>query len=280
MDLARGGILDTCMAEADSLEFPAHMWDKIGFYVYRLVDPRDGMTFYVGKGYGNRVFQHARGVSLDDENLPETSQKLGLIHSILADGQRVRYVVHRHSLTEGEAFHVEAALIDAYEGLTNLQLGHGTDEHGPMSVAEIVQLHGLPDFPNPLQHKLVLIKIPKLPRGNRYDDIFRLVRYCWRISKARAEAADYVIAIHLGRTVGAFIAEQWLPATAENFKEDIDGTDYKGIPYADGSEAHRLGFHGRRAPPEIWDLYVGTHGKRIGYEKFLKAQNPIGYVSP
>ena len=31
---------------------------KIGFYVYRLVDPRNGQTFYVGQGKGNCVFQH------------------------------------------------------------------------------------------------------------------------------------------------------------------------------------------------------------------------------
>jgi hypothetical protein len=34
--------------------------EKIGLYVYRLIDPRNGHTFYVGKGKGNRVFQHCR----------------------------------------------------------------------------------------------------------------------------------------------------------------------------------------------------------------------------
>jgi len=32
------------------------------YYVYRLVDPRTLHTFYVGKGCGDRVFQHAKGV--------------------------------------------------------------------------------------------------------------------------------------------------------------------------------------------------------------------------
>lgn len=27
-------------------------------YVYKLIDPRDGKVFYVGKGKGNRVFSH------------------------------------------------------------------------------------------------------------------------------------------------------------------------------------------------------------------------------
>ena len=32
--------------------------EKIGYYVYRLIDPRNGETFYVGKGKNNRVFDH------------------------------------------------------------------------------------------------------------------------------------------------------------------------------------------------------------------------------
>jgi len=35
--------------------------EKLKTYVYRLVDPRDGETFYVGKGKGNRVFAHIHG---------------------------------------------------------------------------------------------------------------------------------------------------------------------------------------------------------------------------
>ena len=32
--------------------------EKIGFYVYLLVDPRNRVVFYVGKGTGNRCFAH------------------------------------------------------------------------------------------------------------------------------------------------------------------------------------------------------------------------------
>lgn len=40
-------------------EFSQETINKIGYYVYRLIDPRNGQTFYVGKG--NRVFQHVLG---------------------------------------------------------------------------------------------------------------------------------------------------------------------------------------------------------------------------
>jgi len=33
---------------------------KLKTHVYRLVDPRNGETFYIGKGRGDRVFAHVR----------------------------------------------------------------------------------------------------------------------------------------------------------------------------------------------------------------------------
>ncbi len=44
--------------ESDS--FPAGVAEKLKTYVYRLIDPRNGETFYVGKGQGDRVFAHIR----------------------------------------------------------------------------------------------------------------------------------------------------------------------------------------------------------------------------
>ncbi len=40
--------------------FPPEVVTRLGTYVYRLLDPRNGETFYVGKGKGNRVFAHIR----------------------------------------------------------------------------------------------------------------------------------------------------------------------------------------------------------------------------
>lgn len=37
-------------------KFPPGVTEMLNFYVYRLIDPRNGQTFYVGKGRGNRVF--------------------------------------------------------------------------------------------------------------------------------------------------------------------------------------------------------------------------------
>ena len=48
------------MRTRDLDSFPADVARRLKTYVYRLIDPRNGETFYVGKGQGNRVFAHIR----------------------------------------------------------------------------------------------------------------------------------------------------------------------------------------------------------------------------
>ena len=38
--------------------FSEKVKQKLGYYVYALVDPRDNKIFYIGKGINNRIFQH------------------------------------------------------------------------------------------------------------------------------------------------------------------------------------------------------------------------------
>jgi len=88
--------------------------EHLKWYIYRLIDPRNGDTFYVGKGQGNRVFEHARGQDVveRDELL---SAKLERIRRIRAAGLEVGHVIHRYGLsTSALAYEVEAAVIDAY----------------------------------------------------------------------------------------------------------------------------------------------------------------------
>lgn len=39
-------------------KFSEEVAKELKYYVYRLIDPRNGQTFYVGKGKNNRVFAH------------------------------------------------------------------------------------------------------------------------------------------------------------------------------------------------------------------------------
>lgn len=92
---------------ATAESFSSFVQEQIGWYVYVLRDPRDGRVFYVGKGTGNRVFQHAQdAATLHDSAKP----KLGRIRAIHAAGlQVVTELVRHHIPTEKTAYLVEAS---------------------------------------------------------------------------------------------------------------------------------------------------------------------------
>ncbi|MBI3372638.1 MAG: hypothetical protein HY017_12915 [Betaproteobacteria bacterium] len=123
------------MREPEIEAFPAGVASKLKTYVYRLIDPRNGEAFYVGKGQGNRVFSHIRA----EQNLEgdEIDNKLVRIRQKRLAGFEVAHVVHRHGMDEGTAFEVEAALIDAYPGLTNIVGGTDGNDYGVMHAKEL-----------------------------------------------------------------------------------------------------------------------------------------------
>ena len=84
--------------------FSTDVISKIDNYVYRLIDPRDFQTFYVGRGVGNRAFQHAKDELKhfeDDED--ELTTKLKQIREIRLSGKEVICVIHRFGLTREQA---------------------------------------------------------------------------------------------------------------------------------------------------------------------------------
>lgn len=232
--------------------FTSEVSEELQAYVYRLVDPRDKETFYVGKGRGNRVFQHAIEANFtihDDQDI--LHPKLERIQDIINSRLKVECIIHRHGLTDEVAFEVESALIDAYPALKNAVRGHHASSRGLSTINEIQYRYNLPTIELSSDHKIVLIKINKIKGGRDEKDIYRLVHYCWKINKTRAERADYILAIDRGVIIGAFVANEWLKATPQNFD------------FSDGTETHRWGFKGIVAPSDIVTQYVGTHGKRV-----------------
>lgn len=234
--------------------FSPEVIEKLKTYVYRLIDPRNGETFYIGKGKGNRVFAHIRAeIDTGDPN-----DKLKRIHEIRAAGFDVAHVIHRHGLDDKTAFEVEAALIDAYPGLTNAVNGSGSNEFGAMHAQEIVNKYQAE--PADFKHRAIIINVN---RSVTESSLYEATRYAWKISHKKASRAEIVCAVRFGIIVGVFVAEKWLPATPEHFP----GRE----PVAD-----RYGFIGAEASDTIRKMYIG---KRLP-DEFRKqgAANPIKYT--
>ncbi|MFC1511705.1 hypothetical protein ACFL5H_00735 [Candidatus Latescibacterota bacterium] len=249
------------MTTSETTAFPSEVISKLKTYVYRLIDPRTGETFYVGKGKGNRVFQHIRAEQIfEDDNNEENiiDNKIKKIREIRNAGFEVAHVIHRHGMDDKTAFEVEAALIDAYPGLTNKVGGMGSNEYGAMHAKEIINKYCAE--PAVFMHKVLLINVN---RSATETSLYEATRHAWKISKLKAKKADVILAVQQGLIIGAFIADDWLEATAENFP---------GLEDAPG----RFGFVGRPAPDEIQDLYIR---KRLPDEYRKRgAANPIKYT--
>jgi hypothetical protein len=91
------------MKETKVNHFSAIIAEQLGCYVYRLIDPRNGMTFYVGRGRGNRVFAHAAGNNIPSDNEDAEDLKLRTIWAINTAGLHVDHLIHRHGLDEKSA---------------------------------------------------------------------------------------------------------------------------------------------------------------------------------
>jgi uncharacterized protein len=239
--------------------FTKQVADQLKYYVYRLIDPRNGETFYVGKGTGNRVFSHVKGeLGSDADTLTD---KLQRIRDIRVGGFEVGHVIHRHGMDESTAFEVEAALIDAYPEATNTVGGRATDERGLMHANQIVERYEAKEAV--FEHKAVLISVNR--SASERESVYEAVRYAWKIDPKKAAKADVVLAVLQGLIIGVFVADEWLPATPANFPGTL--SDRPG----------RFGFIGRVAPDQIVKLYLR---RRIPDSMRKRgAANPVKYVS-
>ena len=88
------------------------------YYVYQLVDPRNNKPFYIGKGTGNRAYQHTK---FKDGN--ENTYKDRKIKSILKENLEIIVDLLYKDLTdENTAYELEKQIIEkiGIENLTNL----------------------------------------------------------------------------------------------------------------------------------------------------------------
>lgn len=90
-----------------------------------------------------------------------------------------------------------------------------------------------------IQPKALIVIVNRNWDG-RDSSLYEAACFAWKLKKSRVEQAEVILASYNRKIVGAFIAEEWLEATAENFSG-------RGR----GSSSDRYGFIGREASPDI-----------------------------
>lgn len=181
------------------------------YYVYGLIDPRNNRLFYIGKGTGNRVFQH---VAESGKHPESEKEKLRMISEIEQAGHSIKHILINWGLNESEAFAAEASLINLMHylspaALSNIVAGHHST--GCASTEEIERQFGAELLTEQdIKHKLLIIKVNKLYDRHMSDqDIYDIVRGIWRADIHKARQADYVLGVYNNLIIGCYKPEHW-----------------------------------------------------------------------
>ncbi len=249
------------------------------YYVYGLIDPRTNQIFYIGKGTGNRVFEHEKE-SLNSLNSDKL--KLKTISEINAIGLDVKKIIINSNLTETEAFAAEAALINAFNyvsdaGLTNIVAGHHSTE--ALSVEDFEKIYGAEELrEEDIKHKILVIKINKLYRRNMSDDeLYDSVRGVWRASMNNAQSVEYVFGVYNSLIVAVYKPTRWYkckeaPEKRPRQDEILTPQTENRIFFVDE------GFEQGYPHDENETFYFGK--SIAGLKLNQGAQNPITYLNP
>ena len=196
--------------------------ERLGYYVYLLIDPRDDKVFYVGKGKGWRILAHLGEGSDVGDDAPEKDKR---IRDIRAAGCEIKPDVLRQGLTEEEAFEIEAAVIDliGIGNLTNRMRGHRSDR-GRMPLKDIAIMHGAEDavFDEPA----ILLRITQRYEEDMSDEkMYRATKDAWSVSLDKVKDIKLACSVYRGIIREVFAVDEWsyYPSTSRRRKVQFEG---------------------------------------------------------
>ncbi len=238
------------------------MAERLGYYVYLYLDPRDGKVFYIGKGKGERCLDHL----FEDDDHP----KVKCIREIFAAGLEPRIEMLAHGLrTEQEAYNIESAAIGllGLENLTNRVVGKDSLRFGRKGLSELEGYYAAK--PVKISDPVILIRVNQLYRhGMPAAELYDITRGVWVLSAERASKMKYVFAVYEGVVRDVYEPEKWLPALTTPYpnRTDLVPDDAKG----------RIEFVGKPAPEAIRQKYL--LGDVTAYTK-VSPQSPCLYIN-
>jgi len=172
--------------------------EKIKFYVYILIDPRNWEVFYVWKGKGNRINDHIKGFFIEQKQETEKNRK---IEEIIMSWNKVKQIVIKHWLeSESEAFNIESVIIDMlqlqWNRLTNIVKWHWSEENWIMDLEDIKIKYEAEEAIFD-KDKIILININSLYKKNMsYEEIYEATRKSWVVDPLRANNATIICSVY------------------------------------------------------------------------------------
>lgn len=224
--------------------FSALATECLGWYVYLLRDARTGGIFYIGKGRGDRAFQHEAAAMSAVDHPELQSAKSARINDIAAAGSHVQVDVLRHGISsEPQAYEVESAAIDLVNMLSpgtllNVVLGHHHAQRGLMAAEEIEALHAAPPAPR-LTVPVILVSLNRLWRPDATDaELENITKVWWNTRGVRRDSAKYVFGVHNGVVRTIYRPHNWHERVQgdRDWEDDIDKSPRWGFDPAPAPE--------------------------------------------
>jgi hypothetical protein len=222
------------------LQIRPEVADRLGFYVYLYVDPRDGKAFYVGKGQGSRALAH---LSASAE-----SRKVARLRELAEAGLEPRIDILAHALRDEEtAFRIEAAVIDllGFDDLTNETRGWRSVQSGRLPLSALTFYYAAK--PVEVSIPALLIRINRLYRHDMTSvELYEATRGTWKLGERR-RGVRYAFAVFEGVVRDVYEIGSWHPA----------GSTPYATRDAEKLKVKRWEFTGHPADESIRAKYVG-----------------------
>lgn len=241
------------------MKFTSEVINEIKSYVYIYTNPNTKKVFYIGKGQGNRCFEHL------EENTE--SQKVKEINELKNNGEMPIIELLRYGLTDNEASLIESSLIDfiGLDNLTNKVRGLHSKSFGRTSIDDINIKYTADEVT--VTDNVIAITINKLFYSNITEEaLYEATRGVWRLGERRRKA-KFAFAVFQGVIREVFEIHQWYPSGTLEYNTQ-DSSNFK--------EMSRWEFEGKIANDDTRNKYI-----KKSIKNYIKqgSQNPIKYIN-
>ena len=219
-------------------------------YVYVFSDPDTKKPFYIGKGKGDRLFDHFKEKG--------ESEKIAKLEELEKQGKEPVIDILAYGMDNATAEWVEMAAIDLIgkDNLTNAQRGNNAIKFGRTPLETLEQRYGAPlihaeDF----TENVVLLKINKIyqPGMDEYSLYEASRGYWYNIYNKVKDDVRYALPVYDNFILEVYEVAQWFRA----------GTTIRAVSLNDPNQDKRCEFVGRIAPDEIRNKYLHKSTREI-----------------